>query len=336
MRREAPAGVICVDHLSKTYRVPKREAGLRAAVRGLVRPEFETVEAVKDISFTVESGEMVGLIGPNGAGKTTTLKMLAGLLYPSSGDLRVANYVPWRRQPDFLRRISMVMGNKSQLNWDIPPADSFLVLGEIYSIPAVEFRRRLGELIDLLDLDEVLKKPVRNLSLGERMKCELVAGLLHCPPVLFLDEPTLGLDVSMQARLRSFIAEYNRRYEACVILTSHYMADVVALCSRIILIHNGSVLYDGALNGLARQLSPFKLIRLALDGQDGAHPGPLDLPAGVEDLGYENERLTLRVARDAAPAVTANLLERFTIQDLSVEDPPIEAVIDRIFQGGDL
>ena len=324
-----PEPQITVSHLTKTYRVPQREPGLRAAVRSLVHREYSDVEAVRDISFAITAGEVVGFIGPNGAGKTTTLKMLSGLLHPTGGDARVAGHVPWQRRPDYLRRISMVMGNKSQMMWDIPPLDTFLVLREIYRVPAAEFQQTLDELVALLEMSDLLTKPVRNLSLGERMKCEMVATLLHCPAVLFLDEPTLGLDVSIQRRLRRFIAEYNRRSGATVILTSHYMADVAELCPRVILIHHGVLLYDGPLGGLVERLAPFKLIRLTLDGaRDEA------LPDGLEVIEQENGRLVLRAARRDTPALTARLLSTLPVIDLAVEDPPVDAVIDQIYQEG--
>jgi ABC-2 type transport system ATP-binding protein len=326
---------IVVRGLSKTYRVAEREAGLIASIQSFVKRKYREVEAVRAISFTIESGEMVGFIGPNGAGKTTTLKMLSGLLYPTAGEARVLGCLPWERQAAYLRRISMVLGNKSQMNWDIPPLDSFRVLAEIYSVPPAAFRQTLDELVALLEMNELLSRPVRNLSLGERMKCELVAGLLHRPAVLFLDEPTLGLDVSMQRRLRSFLAEYNRRSGVTVILTSHYMADVMALCPRVMLIHRGQLLYDGELSGLANRLAPFKLLRLALNG-DGALIDEFRLPGQVEVVERENGRLTLRVARQAAPALTMHLLNALPVADLTVEDPPIEAVIDQVYREGDL
>jgi ABC-2 type transport system ATP-binding protein len=292
------------------------------------------VEAVREIAFDVEAGEMVGFIGPNGAGKTTTLKMLSGLLHPTAGEARVMGFVPWERKPPYLRRISMVLGNKSQMLWDIPPLDSFRVLGEIYGVDQDQLSGTLDELIALLDMEELLTKPVRNFSLGERMKCELVAGLLHRPDVLFLDEPTLGLDVSMQGRLRRFLAEYNRRNGVTTILTSHYMADVVALCSRVILIHHGRLLYDGQLDGLARSLAPFKLIRVSLGNRHGLEGARLDLPESAEVIEREDGRAVLRVAREAAPRMTAHLLNHLPVVDLSVENPPIEAVIDQIYQEG--
>jgi ABC-2 type transport system ATP-binding protein len=325
---------ITVHNLSKTFQVPEREPGLAASLRSLVRRTYRDVEAVREIRFSVAAGEIVGFIGPNGAGKTTTLKMLSGLLHPTAGEARVLGCVPWQRQADYLRRISMILGNKSQMLWDIPPLDTFYVLGEIYRVAAADLKRTLDELVELLEMEELLAKPVRNLSLGERMKCELVAGLLHRPQVLFLDEPTLGLDVSMQGRLRRFLAEYNRRNGVTMILTSHYMADVVALCSRVILIHHGRLLYDGKLSGLAERLAPFKLIRVALSGEPAENGA--GLPEGVDVIERENGRMTLRVARGEAPPVTAYLLKSLPVADLTVEDPPIEAVIDQIYQGGDV
>jgi ABC-2 type transport system ATP-binding protein len=325
---------ITVSNLSKTYSVPERAPGLGAALKSLVRRSSREVEAVQGISFAVAPGEMVGFIGPNGAGKTTTLKMLSGLLHPSSGDARVMGFVPWERRPAYLSRISMVLGNKSQMLWDIPPLDSFRVLGEIYGVAQDQYQETLDELIALLDMEALLHKPVRNFSLGERMKCELVAGLLHRPDVLFLDEPTLGLDVSMQGRLRRFLAEYNRRSGVTVILTSHYMADVVALCPRVILIHEGRLLYDGDLSTLAKKLAPFKLIHVSLGNGHAVSEANLSLPDGAELIERENGRITLRVAREIAPRTTAHLLNTLPVVDLSVEDPPIEAVIDQVYQEG--
>jgi ABC-2 type transport system ATP-binding protein len=326
---------IYVRNLTKTYRVPEREAGLKASLRSLARRSYQEVEAVRELSFSIERGEMAGFIGPNGAGKTTTLKMLSGLLYPTSGEVRVLGFVPWQRQPAFLEKISMVLGNKSQMIWDIPPLDSFRVLGEIYRVPPAELRSTLEELSDLLEMEALLARPVRNLSLGERMKCELVAGLLYRPAVMFLDEPTLGLDISMQRRLRAFLAEYNRRCEVTMLLTSHTMADVMALCPRVLLIHRGQLLYDGELGRLAQRLAPFKLLRVALNGEGSAGVEPA-LPPQAEVIERENGRLTLRVSRAEAPALTAHLLNTLPVADLTVEDPPIEAVIDQVYQEGSL
>jgi ABC-2 type transport system ATP-binding protein len=328
--------VINVHNLSKTYQVPERDPGLVSSLKSLVKKKFRNVEAVQDITFSVGKGEIVGFIGPNGAGKTTTLKILSGLLHPTDGGATVLGYVPWKRESAYLSRISMVLGNKSQMLWDIPPLDTFQVLGEIYRVPENEFNATLDELVNLLEMEELLHKPVRNFSLGERMKCELVAGLLHRPEVMFLDEPTLGLDVSMQGRLRKFLAEYNTRSGVSVILTSHYMADVVALCPRVILIHQGKLLYDGELQGLADRLAPFKLINLTLgNGTENGIP-EINLPEGAEVIHKENGRMTIRVNRKKTPTVTAKLLNELPVADLSIENPPIEAVIDQIYQEGDL
>ena len=324
---------ISVQNLAKTFRVPVRAEGLAASIKSLGRREYQQVEAVRGVSFKIEAGEMVGFIGPNGAGKTTTLKMLSGLLHPSAGRARVLFHVPWERRPDYLSQISMVLGNKSQMLWDIPPLDSFRVLAEIYRVPADQYQNILDELVALLDMEELLAKPVRNLSLGERMKCELVAGLIYAPKVLFLDEPTLGLDISMQGRLRRFFADYNQRNGVTVMLTSHYMADVTALCPRVILIHQGELLYDGELNGLASRLTPFKLVHLTLRDDPGRVTPTANLPPEIEIVKQEGGSLTLRVPRQDTPAVTAHLLNTLPVVDLSVEDPPIEAVIDQIYQG---
>jgi ABC-2 type transport system ATP-binding protein len=323
---------ISVNNLSKTYQVPERAPGLAASLRSLIHKDYREVPAVRQISFAIEQGEIVGFIGPNGAGKTTTIKMLAGLLHPSGGRIQVVGHTPWQRSPAYLRQIAMVLGNKSQLMWDIPAWDTFRVLGEIYHISPSQLTATVGELSQLLDLVDLLGRPVRTLSLGERMKCELVAALLHRPAVLFLDEPTLGLDVSMQRRLRRFIAEYNHRSGATIILTSHYMADVVELCPRIILIHRGTLLYDGPLAELGARLAPFKLIRLAMNHA----PENLSLPPAAHLVTQENGQLTLRVAVQEAPAVTARLLSTLPVVDLTVEDPPLELVIDQIYQEGNL
>ena len=327
---------IVATNLRKVYRVPEREAGIRAALGSVVRRRFRDVLAADDVSFAVEPGEVVGFIGPNGAGKTTTLKMLTGILYPTAGEARVEGFVPWERKPEFLRRISMVMGNKNQLLWDTTVMDAFLVLGEIYRVPRQEFQRTLDELVGLLEIKDHLAKLPRNLSLGERMKCELAAALLHRPRVLFLDEPTLGLDVTMQFRLRRFIAEYNRESGATVILTSHYMADVVSLCPRVLLIHEGRLLYDGELAQLAARLAPFRLIRLAVGNGNGQAMG--EVLAGLGELAtvieHSERRYTLRVRRGDAAQVTARLLQGVPLADLTIEDPPIEAVIDQVYREG--
>jgi ABC-2 type transport system ATP-binding protein len=308
--------------------VPVREAGLSAALRSLVRRETRAVPAVDGISFDIAPGEVVGFLGPNGAGKTTTLKMLSGLLYPTSGEALVLGRVPSRRETALLRRITMVMGNRSQLQWDLPALDSFELIRAVYRLPRADFERTRDEFIDMLDLGELVNKPIRNLSLGERMKTEIAGALLHRPAVLFLDEPTIGLDVTMQKRIRSFVAEYNHRHDATVLLTSHYMADVQALCRRVIVIHHGRLLFDGALAALADRFSATKTIGVTLKD------GTADLTAYGEVLGEEDGRTTLRVPRSAASDVTTRLLRDLPVADLTIEDPPIEDVIERVFATG--
>jgi viologen exporter family transport system ATP-binding protein len=321
----SPTPVIRVADLRKTFRVPVRDEGLRNAVKSLFRREHREIQAVDGISFDIDPGEVVGFLGPNGAGKTTTLKMLSGLLYPTSGEATVLGHVPSRRESSFLRRITMVMGNRSQLEWDLPALDSFELIRAIYRLPPDEFRRRRDEYVELLDLGDLVHKPVRNLSLGERMKMETVGALLHRPQVLFLDEPTLGLDVTMQKRIRSFIAEYNTRHGATVLLTSHYMADVQALCRRVIVIHHGRILFDGALAALAARFNATKTIGVTLK------EGSADLSAYGEVLSTEDGRVLLRVARAATPEVTTRLLRDLPVADLTIEDPPIEDVIEQVF-----
>jgi ABC-2 type transport system ATP-binding protein len=280
---------------------------------------------VDGISFAIQPGEVVGFLGPNGAGKTTALKMLSGLLYPTSGEIDVLGHVPSKREDTFLRRITLVMGQRSQLSWDIPALDSFELNGAIYDVPPDRYRETVDELIDLLDLGELVNKPVRNLSLGERMKCEIAVALLHRPRVLFLDEPTIGLDVTMQRRIRSFIGEYNRRYGATVLLTSHYMADIEALCKRVIVIHHGRLLYDGDLSGLSERFSPHKTI--VVDLLDGAR----DLSSYGEVVSSEEGRVELRVRKSDTARVTSRILADLAVEDLTVHDPPIEDVIEQVF-----
>ncbi len=321
---------IRVRGLRKTYSVPERESGLRASVRSLWSRRTNEVVAVAGIEFDVAPGEVVGFLGPNGAGKTTTLKMLSGLLYPTGGEADVLGHVPWRREKAYLRQMTLVMGQRNQLVWDIPVADSFELNQAIYRIPDDAYRTTLKELDDLLDLGPLLTKPVRNLSLGERMKCELAGALLHRPRMLFLDEPTLGLDVTAQRRIRAFVAAYADRHEATVLLTSHYMADVEALAQRVIVIHHGALLFDGALAALVERFSPFKTMTVDLE-----HPAA-DLARFGDVVSSEDGRFTLRVPKSEAAAVTARLLAELPVIDLTVTDPPVDEVIDHVFsQTGD-
>jgi ABC-2 type transport system ATP-binding protein len=320
-----PASIINVTNLSKYYKVPVREAGLKAATKSLFKRKYTTVKAVDGISFTIEQGEVVGFLGPNGAGKTTSLKMLSGLLFPTSGKPEVLGYQPSLRQAAFLGQITLVMGNRSQMSWDLPALDSFELQRAIYGIPRPDFTRRRDEFIELLEVQELVKKPVRNLSLGERMKMEIIMALLHRPKVLFLDEPTIGLDVTMQRRIREFVGEYNRRTGATVLLTSHYMADVEALCKRVIVIHNGRLLFDGDLSALLDRFSAFKTIGVTLANGLGS------FSQYGEVINQEAGHVTLRIPREKAPEVTARILAELKVEDLTVEDPPIEDVIEKVF-----
>jgi ABC-2 type transport system ATP-binding protein len=311
--------------LTKIYKVTEREAGLTAALHSLVHRRTEDVHAVDGISFELDPGEMVGFLGPNGAGKTTTLKMLSGLLHPTSGTLSVLGFTPWRRERAFLRQITLVMGQRNQLVWDIPARDSFELNRAIYRLPADDFKHTLDELTNLLDLGPLLTKPVRNLSLGERMKCEIAAGLLHRPQVVFLDEPTIGLDVTMQRRIRTFLAEYNKRFGATVLLTSHYMNDVEALCRRVIVIHEGHLLFDGDLSALVQRFSRFKTIVVQLE------TCPQTITGYGEVVACEDGLVTLRVPKAETSRTTARILADLPVIDLTVEDPPIEEVIEHVF-----
>jgi ABC-2 type transport system ATP-binding protein len=319
---------IHIKDLRKVYIVSQQEAGTRAVLQGLVQRRKLEIPAVDGISFDLASGEIVGFLGPNGAGKTTTLKMLSGLLHPSAGELTVLGYIPWKRERAFLRQITLVMGQRNQLVWDIPALHSFELNRAIYRIPTEDYRRTLDELTDLLELGPLLYKPVRNLSLGERMKCEIAAALLHRPSVVFLDEPTIGLDVTMQRRIRSFITEYNRRFGATVLLTSHYMADVEALCRRVVVIHHGRLLFDGDLSSLLQKFTEYKTIVVQLGDYQA------DLRSYGEVISCAEGYFTLRVPKAETAHVTERLLADLPVIDLLVEDPPIEEVIERVFAQG--
>jgi ABC-2 type transport system ATP-binding protein len=323
------SAAVIVEKLSKIYQVPEREGGFGAAVKGFFKRKYRDVQAVQQVDFSIQPGEVVGFLGPNGAGKTTTLKMLSGLLHPSGGKATVLGFTPWERRSDYLKTMTLVMGQRSRLSWDIPAADSFLLNQAIYRISDADFRATLKELDDLLEMGPILKKPVRNLSLGERMKVELAAGLLHRPSILFLDEPTIGLDITAQAHTRTFLQEYNRRTGATILLTSHYMADVTALCERIIIIHHGRIKYDGALTDLSRRIAPFKLIGVALGEPCPCDLAPYGTPMPSPD---ESGKQFVRVPANQVAAITTRMLADLPIHDLTIEDPPIEDVIERAFQ----
>ncbi len=322
---------IQVHRLKKYYQVHHRPPGFWGAVTSFFHRKYTYIKAVDDISFRIRPGEIIGFLGPNGAGKTTTLKVLSGLLYPTAGEVSVLGYTPHRREKDFLRQITLIMGQKNQLMWDLPAGDSFLVNKAIYEIPDDEYERTLAELDDMLNLRPLLTKQVRKLSLGERMKCELAAALLHRPQVLFLDEPTIGLDVTTQAKIREFIAEYNRRFGATILLTSHYMADVTALCDRIIVIHHGHILYDGNLKNLVEQMAPYKVLHITF--QSPIPRSALE-PYG-EVVHYEGIRATINAPRAEAATRAAQLLTKFNVADVTIVEPPVEEIIALLFQTAD-
>jgi ABC-2 type transport system ATP-binding protein len=319
---------ITVENLSKTYQVPEREGGFGSAVRSFFKRKYKDVKAVQSVDFKIAQGEIVGFLGPNGAGKTTTLKMLSGLLHPTSGKAGVLGFTPWELQPEYLRSMTLVMGQRNRLSWDIPAADSFLLNQAIYRLPDDQYKATYKELDELLELEPLMKKPVRNLSLGERMKCEIAAGLLHRPKVLFLDEPTIGLDITGQARIREFLREYNRRTGATILLTSHYMADVTALCERILIIHHGQLKYDGGIGDLSRKIAPFKLIGVRLEETNSHNLGKYGTPVQNEE---DSEKQYIQVRAEDVTRVTSGLLADLPIHDITITDPPIEDVIEQAF-----
>jgi ABC-2 type transport system ATP-binding protein len=321
---------IQVVDLCKSYQVAVKGAGIGGALRHLLRREHREVRAVQSVSFDVEPGEVVGFLGANGAGKTTTLKMLTGLIRPTSGRALVAGEVPFERKRRFLQNITLVMGQKQQLMWDLPALDSLKVNAAVYDIPAPEAAARIARLADLLDVAEQLRQPVRKLSLGERMKCELLAALLHQPKILMLDEPTLGLDVNAQDAMRRFLREYNREFGATVLLTSHYMADIVALCPRVLLIHEGRLIYDGSLSGLVERFAPYRQVRLDL--AEPLERAVLERFGEVEAL--EGLRAVLIVERSRLTEMVARVLAELKPRDLAVSDPPVEQVVGRLFLEG--
>ena len=322
--------IIEANGLTKTYRVAQKKPGFLGAVRGLFRRTYKEVQAVQDVSFRIESGEMVAFLGPNGAGKTTTLKMLSGLIYPTRGTARVLDFVPWDRADAFRRRFSLIMGQKNQLWWDLPAADSFHLHREIYSIPSDQFDITLGELTEMFQVKELTRQPVRELSLGERMKMELIAALLHRPKLLLLDEPTIGLDIVAQVTIQKCLKDYNANRGVTMLLTSHYMRDVEALCKRLLIITHGKVIYDGAISGIIEQFGRTKLVKLQFAGET--------TPAGLERFGEivqeEGPAADLKVDRTRVAEVLGAILDRYTVIDMSVQDPPLDQMIARVFEEG--
>lgn len=323
--------VIEIAGLTKSYRVYQKNEGLAASLRGLWRREYREVEAVRAIDLQVEQGEFVAFLGPNGAGKTTTLKLLSGVINPTSGSARVMGFVPWKRENAYRRRFALVMGQKNQLWWDLPAQESFRLHQQIYRIDRQDFDRTLGELCELLDIGRLLKQPVRELSLGERMKMELSAALLHSPDVLFLDEPTIGLDVVAQHNIQQFLKRYQEERRITILLTSHYMKDVAALCQRVVIIAQGRIQYDGSLAGIVDRFSGYKIVTLQFAEQTQAESVPSDLGQLGEVIEVRSPRVKIRIERTAIPKTLATILSRYTIEDVAVEDPPLEQVIAEVF-----
>jgi len=322
--------IIVVKNLSKVYPVAVKEPGLKGTLVHFLRRTYRSVKAVQDVSFEIEPGEVVGFLGPNGAGKTTTLKMLTGLIHPSSGSVRVAGNIPFQRKTDFLQKITLVMGQKQQLLWDLPALDSLKINAAVYGIADKDFRYRVGELTEMLSLQDKLNQPVRKLSLGERMKAELLAALIHQPQVLFLDEPTLGLDVNAQLGVREFLRQYNQRTGATVLLTSHYMADITALCQRVLVIYEGQLIYDGSLESLIDKFAPYREIKVEL-----ATPLPADQLSNYGELQkIEGPEVRFLVRREDLTSTVSRILAQLEVIDLTVTEPPVEEVISRVFRAG--
>ena len=319
---------IRVSHLHKSFEYYKKEPGLRNSIRNLVRREKLTKDAVGDISFSIEEGEIVGFLGPNGAGKTTTLKMLAGILYPTSGEAEVLGFVPWARQNEFKRQFSIVMGQKSQLWWDLPANESFYLNKCIYQVDDKQYRKTVSELTEYLDVKDLLSVQVRRLSLGERMKMELIACLLHAPKVIFLDEPTIGLDFTSQRRIREFLTFYNQETKATMILTSHYMADVEELCKKTIIIHQGGLIYDGELQAIRDEINARKVVRLKFASQVSCE----GFAAYGSVTSFDGESLVIEADRDRVQALSSHLLSQYVVTDFTVEDIPLERGIEKLYE----
>lgn len=321
--------VISVSHLSKYYQIHKKEPGLVGSLKSLISRKYETVKAVDDISFEIKEGELVGFIGPNGAGKTTTLKCLSGLLYPNKGRVEVFGNNPYDKKAEFLKQISLVMGQKNQLWWDLPAIDSIILNKEIYEVSDKQFQETLRELSELLDASHLLKVQVRKLSLGERMKMELIASLIHTPKILFLDEPTIGLDVVMQKKVREFIKAYNKRFSGTIILTSHYMSDVEELCERVLIINFGKIVYDGKLSQIVAKYAPYKILKITFS--DKVEQDKLKTLGEVKQFDFP--RAVLAISRLRINIIASQILQDFPVSDINIEEPEVEDVIRKIFTG---
>ncbi len=323
------SSIIEISGLKKAYRVYQKREGLGASVRGLFRRQYRTVEAVRGIDLRVEQGEFVAFLGPNGAGKTTTLKLLSGVITPTGGTAHVMGHVPWKRENAYRRRFALVMGQKNQLWWDLPAQESFRLHQQIYMIEPAAFERTRDELVQLLGVGRLLQQPVRELSLGERMKMELIAALLHSPEVLFLDEPTIGLDVIAQHNIQTFLRHYQQLRKITILLTSHYMKDVAALCKRVVIIAHGQIIYDGSLSGIVDRFSSHKVVTLLFSDEEDRLPG--DLSRYGQVIEEQAPKVKLRVERREVAEVLSSILSKHTIEDVSVEDPPLEEVIAEMF-----
>lgn len=321
---------IKATNLKKYYQVHQKEPGLIGSLKSLFHRKYYDVKAVDGVSFEIGAGELIGFIGPNGAGKTTTLKVLSGLLYPTSGEVRVLGYEPFKRQKEFQKQFSLVMGQKNQLWWDLPAWESFILNKEIYEVPEPQFKSVVTELAQMLEVEEILKIQVRKLSLGQRMKMELIAALLHSPKVLFLDEPTIGLDVVAQKKMRDFIKEYNQKYNATIILTSHYMEDVQQLAKRVIIIDKGVILYDGLLQKIVQKFAPHKVIEVDFNKEVERS----ELKKVGEVKGFEELHALIHVPREEASKRAGKLLANFPVKDLNIQEPPIEDIIREVFGQG--
>ena len=328
-KKNSDEKAIIVEHLTKNFEVTVKEKGLKGSLASLFSPKKKTVRALKNISFTIAPGELVGFIGPNGAGKTTTLKVLSGLLYPTAGFTQVLGFDPWDRKPEYLKKIALVMGQKNQLWWDLPARDTFELNRAIYEIPKREYEETLSELVSILEVKKLLNVQVRRLSLGQRMRLEFVAALLHSPQILFLDEPTIGLDLVAQQKVRDFIYEYNKRRKATILLTSHNMDDLIDLAKRVIVIDKGEILFDGELTELVKQFARDKIIKVYLS-QEG------DIRQ-LEKIGklkkFDFPQAILSIPREATAVAAAELLQNFDVNDLTIEEEPIEEIIRRVFKG---
>jgi ABC-2 type transport system ATP-binding protein len=320
---------IAVSGLTKIFRTYKKQPGFRGALRGLFKREYESVFAVDNVSFQIEPGELVGFLGPNGAGKTTTLKMLAGLLYPSSGEAHVLGHVPWERADAYRRQFALVLGQKNQLWWDLPARESLELNAKIYGLPPDRFERTVAEMTELLNVRDKLNISVRELSLGERMKMELIASLLHQPKVLFLDEPTIGLDVVSQKVVREFLKHHNATRQTTILLTSHYMADIEALCQRVVIIDHGKISFDGKLSDVVDRFADFKLISIECDGADACTKE--SLAKYGELVEHTSGSIKLKVKRDRVIPVCKALLDELPVRDIDIEEAPIEDVIRQVF-----